>query len=82
MNFRYLLVPAVLLLASCSETPVEEKGDAAIAEHEIEIEQDALSLEQAADEAVKVLEEDIDAELAADGIGDPADQPAEKETEN
>jgi len=82
MNFRYLLVPAVLLLASCSETPVEEKGDAAIAEHEIEIEQDALSLEQAADEAVKVLEEDIDAELAADGIGDPADQPEEKETEN
>jgi len=82
MKFRCLLMPAVLLFASCSETPVEEKGDAAIAEHEIEIEQDALSLEQAADEAVKVMEEDIDAKLAADGIGDPADEAAEKEAEN
>ncbi len=82
MKIRCLLVPAVLLLASCSETPVEEKGDAAIAEHEVEIEEDALSLEQAADKAVRIMEEDIDAKLAADGIGDPAEEAAEKETEN
>lgn len=71
MRFDHLLMPAMMLLASCSETPVEDKGDAAIAEHEIQIEEDAQSLEQAADQAVKAMEEDIDADLAADGIADP-----------
>lgn len=82
MKLHRLLAPAVLLLASCSETPVEEKGDEAIAEHEQQIQEDAQSLEQAADEAVKVLESDIDAELAADGVGDPATQPAPADSEN
>tara|TARA_R110002033_G_scaffold89424_6_gene139583 strand:- start:104 stop:352 length:249 start_codon:yes stop_codon:yes gene_type:complete len=66
------LVLTALLLAACSETPVEEKGDEAIAEMESQIEEEAKSLEEAADEAVKALAEDIDAELAADGIPDPA----------
>ena len=67
-----LLTASALLLSACSETPVEEKGDEAIAEMEAQIEEDAKSLEEAADEAVKALAEDIDAELAADGIPDPA----------
>jgi len=82
MKILRILVPVALMLAGCSETPVEEKGDEAIAEHEQQIKEDAQSLEQAADEAVKAMEEDIDAELAADGIGDPAAQPAPADREN
>ena len=83
MTLLRILVPVALTLAGCSETPVEEKGDEAIAEHEQQIQEDAQSLVQAADEAVRATEEDIDAELAADGIGDPAAQPpAPPEPEN
>ena len=74
MKIRHILVPALLMLAACSETPIEEQGEEAIAEQEIQIQEDAQSLEEAADAAVKALEEDIDAELAADGIRDPAAQ--------
>ena len=83
MTVLRILVPVVLILAGCSETPVEAKGDEAIAEHEQQIQEDAQSLEQAAEEAVKAMEEDIDAELAADGIGEPTAQPpAPPEPEN
>ena len=74
MIIRNILVPALVMLAACSETPIEEQGEEAIAEQEIQIQEDAQSLEEAADAAVKALEEDIDAELAADGIRDPAAQ--------
>lgn len=70
------LLPAIALIlgiTACSETPIEEQGPEAIAEMEKQIESDALSLEQAADEAVKILEEDIADDLAAEGI--TADQP-------
>lgn len=82
MRLGPLIALTALILAACSETPVEEKGDAAIAEMEAEIEQDAQTLEEAADEAVKALAEDIDAELAADGIGDPAADSPTEATEN
>jgi hypothetical protein len=82
MTIRALLLPAIVLLAACSETPVEDMGEEAIAAHEQQIEEDALSLEQAADKAVKALEEDIDAELNAEGIGAPAAVPAPANTEN
>jgi hypothetical protein len=82
MRVPTLILPAALILAACSETPVEEKGDEAIAEHEIQIEQDAQSLEEAADKAVKALEEDIDAELASDGIAEPAAKPQPEATED
>ncbi|WP_417622296.1 hypothetical protein [Parasphingorhabdus sp.] len=75
-----LLVPAILLLIACSETPVEERGDEAIAEMEKQIEAEARSLEQAADEAVKAMSEDIDAELAAEGVGAPTAESPPKET--
>ena len=74
MKIRHILMPALLMLTACSETPIEEQGEEAIAEQEIQIQEDAQSLEEAADAAVKALEEDIDAELAADGIRDPAAQ--------
>ncbi|WP_339690776.1 hypothetical protein [uncultured Parasphingorhabdus sp.] len=82
MRICALLTVSALLLSACSETPVEEKGDEAIAEMEKEIEQDAQSLEEAADEAVKAMAEDIDAELAADGIAGPAAAPKAEVTKN
>ncbi|AMO71828.1 hypothetical protein [Sphingorhabdus sp. M41] len=82
MRLVPLLALTGMILAACSETPVEEKGDAAIAEMEAEIEQDAQTLEEAADEAVKALAEDIDAELAAEGIGDPAVETPTDATKN
>ncbi|MEM8918877.1 MAG: hypothetical protein AAGE37_08465 [Pseudomonadota bacterium] len=66
------------LLASCSETPIEEQGEEAIAEMERQIEEDARSLEQAAAEALQALEEDIAEELEVDGIGAPDEAPTEE----
>ncbi|MEJ6595462.1 hypothetical protein [Parasphingorhabdus sp.] len=82
MRVRNLILPAALILAACSETPVEDKGNEAIAEMENQIEQESQSLEEAADKAVKALEEDIDAELATDGIADPAAKLQPEATEN
>ncbi len=82
MKTGNILVPALLVVAACSETPVEEQGEEAIAEREIEIEEDARSLEEAADEAVRALEEDIDAELAAEGIGGPEPMQLPDSSEN
>ena len=72
MKTANALIPALLMLAACSETPVKERGEAAIAEMEQKIEEDAQSLEEAADEAAEVLAKEIDAQLATDGIGAPA----------
>lgn len=72
MKTANALIPALLMLAACSETPVEERGEAAIAEMEQKIEEDAQSLEEAADEAAEVLAKEIDAQLATEGIGAPA----------
>ena len=72
MKTANALIPALLMLAACSETPVEERGEAAIAEMEQKIEDDAQSLEEAADEAAEVLAKEIDAQLATEGIGAPA----------
>lgn len=72
MKTANALIPALLMLAACSETPVEERGEAAIAEMEQKIEDDAQSLEEAGDEAAEVLAKEIDAQLATDGIGPQA----------
>ena len=82
MRVSTLILPAALILAACSETPVEDKGNEAIAEMENQIEQESQSLEEAADKAVKALEEDIDAGLATDGIADPAAKLQPEATEN
>ncbi|MEO9600942.1 hypothetical protein [Parasphingorhabdus sp.] len=71
MKNRDLILPTALLLAACSETPIDEQGAAAIAELEQQIQEDAQSLEEAAAEAVRTLEEEIDAEMAEDGITAP-----------
>lgn len=71
------LLAMALLLASCSESPIEEQGEEAIAEMEKQIEKDARSLEEAAAEAVTILEQDIAEELEADGVAAPDEAPAE-----
>lgn len=70
---------ALLLLAACSEPPIEEQGEEAIAEMEKEIEADARSLEEAADEAVKLLEAEIEDELKNEGVGVPQAAEASEE---
>jgi hypothetical protein len=82
MKFHQILMPLALALTACSETPVEEQGDEAIAEMENEIQEDAQSLEEAADAAVKALEEEIDAQLVDDGIGTPEAVNLPKAAEN
>ena len=73
---KKIVFPLLLMatIAACSETPIEEQGDEAVAEMEGLIDREAQSLQQAADEAVKALEEEIDAELADDGIAAPQPQ--------
>ena len=70
---KKLVFPLLLAatVAACSETPIEEQGEEAVAEMEGLIDREAQSLEQAADEAVKALASEIDAELADDGIAAP-----------
>ncbi len=82
MRIYSLVTASALLLSACSETPVEEKDDEAVAEMEKQIEQDAQSLEEAADAAVKAMAQDIDADLASDGIPGPAAAPDADATKN
>ncbi len=63
-----LLASVLFILTACSEGPVEEQGEEALLEIENQIEGDAKSLEEAADEAVKVLQSEIEQDLAADGF--------------
>ena len=54
------IVPLLAIaLSACSENPIEEQGEDAIAELDRQIERDANSLEEAADEAVQALEAEI-----------------------
>lgn len=78
---QLIFLTSLSLLAACSEAPIEDQGEAAIAEIEKQIEGDARSLEEAADEAVKVLESEIEEELTADGFS-PALPATQRVTEN
>lgn len=64
----FILAPIVLCMG-CSETNLDELDDDEIAETEKEVEADAQSLEEAADEAVKVLQAEIQTELDNEGVG-------------
>ncbi len=76
------IVPLLAIaLSACSETPIEEQGEDAIAELDRQIERDANSLEEAADEAVQALEAEIAAELEDDGITAPETGPPEDDSE-
>ncbi len=68
-------------LSACSENPIEEQGEDAIAELDRQIERDAKSLEEAADEAVQALEAEIAAELEDDGITAPESGSSEDDSE-
>ena len=68
-----LFILTFALVAGCSETNLDDLGDSELDEIENQIEEDAKSLTEAADEAVKLLEEEVQSELDADGIGAIAD---------
>lgn len=60
-------------LVGCSETNLDDLDEGELDEIESQVEKDATSLTEAADEAVKLLEEEIQSELDSDGIGTIAD---------
>lgn len=63
MKAALAVLLCALSVSACSETPLEERDEAEFIEIEKQIEADALSLEQAADEAVKILEADLASDL-------------------
>ena len=65
---RIALVLLPISLVACSETEVDQEDEAAVAKVVKEIEQEAKSLEEAADEAVNILDAEIQAELESEGI--------------
>lgn len=81
MQLSPALLCLLLLLVACSETPIAEQGDEEIIEMEKQIDAEAQTLEEAAEEAVNILEEEIDAELADDGVSAPTfdDEPVTAE---
>ena len=72
VKFVAALPLSLFFVSACSETPIEEQGAEAVAEMEQQIEDDAKTLEQAADEAVEILDAEIQAELEDEGIGKPS----------
>ncbi len=68
MRVTILLVPALILLGACSDSPTDDQGEDEKAAIEKQIEGDAKSLEAAADEAVQELQTEIESELEDDGI--------------
>lgn len=63
----------LIIIAACSETPLEEQGGGTEVAIEKQIEGDAKSLEAAADEAVNVLQSKLEEELEADGVPKPGE---------
>ncbi len=67
----FFLLGSFTLFAACSEAPLEDQGEEAAAQIEKQIEGDAQSLEEAADEAVRVLKSEIEEDLEDDGFANP-----------
>ncbi len=74
----YLLAP-LSLATGCSETNMDDLNEDELTEIEAEVEVNAKTLEEAADEAVKVLEQDIETELDEDNFGVPTESPSPDE---
>ncbi len=74
---KYLFVLAALSLPSCVEEPTPKEAEAAAVQADItprkQLEDDARSIEQAADEAVKLIEEEAKAETDS-AVTEPANQ--------
>ncbi|GAB5489445.1 MAG: hypothetical protein Pars2KO_30150 [Parasphingorhabdus sp.] len=72
-----LILLFATFLGACSETDLDILDKAELEEVEKQVETSAQSLEEAADEAVKVLEEEIQLSLDEDGIGTDQQGPVE-----
>jgi hypothetical protein len=65
---KWLSLPALMLLAACSESPPAkdaEKAKAAVETNDSEIKEHKKSIEEAADAAAKLVEADAKAEIDA-----------------
>ncbi|MEP2102362.1 MAG: hypothetical protein ABJP02_12730 [Parasphingorhabdus sp.] len=71
MRNLWTLVIGLALLSACSDAPSETEGEEEVTAIEKQIEGDAKSLEAAADEAVKELKSEIEADLSDDGVSTP-----------
>lgn len=69
MKHLYLSIFPLVMVAGCSETNLDDLDNQELEQIENQVTEDAQSLTEAADEAVKLLEEEIQSELDADGVG-------------
>lgn len=69
MRKMTILALFCLLVSGCSETNLDDLDETELNEIEAEIEEEAKSLEEAAAEAVKILEEEIQTDLNDAGVG-------------
>ena len=81
MRILSTLTILALALGGCSETTIEDQDESVITETERQIEEEAKSLEEAANEAVQALEEEIENELADDGIVAPEEGTAASDSD-
>ncbi len=70
----FFILP-LFLATGCSETNLDDLDQGGLDEIEKQVEEDAQSLEEAADEAVKVLEQEVSAELDDDGVNTSVPSP-------
>ncbi|VAW00890.1 hypothetical protein MNBD_ALPHA04-1921 [hydrothermal vent metagenome] len=78
--YRAPILLVAISLAACSETKVEQQDAATVAELEKVIEAEAKSLEEAAKEAVKILDAEIESDLKSEGVTLPSEsKPATEE---
>jgi uncharacterized lipoprotein YajG len=80
MKQRLFLAMAVFVIAACDNTPAASEtsvaeGDAAPASQQEILAEKKLSIEQAAEEATKVIEADAKAEI--DALSPPSAEPAQ-----
>lgn len=70
-----IMILSIAMMTACSEPDLSDMDEEELEDIERQVEADAKSLADAADEAVKVLEEEVQAELDEDGIGANTESP-------
>lgn len=70
-----IMILSIAMMTACSEPDLSDLDEGELEDIERQVEADAKSLADAADEAVKVLEEEVQAELDEDGIGANTEPP-------
>ncbi len=74
-SIAFIILP-IAMMTACSDPNLSDLDEGELKDIERQVEEGAKSLTDAADEAVKVLEEEVQAELDEDGIGANTESPA------